>query len=127
MTAGATSHRRNSPSSDERASQRAASAPASLAEQIDRIAHDLAAHRWLTARADALAHGAALAAAQGALALATASLCSPRERNLRRTALDAALPALDRAGLAHVADLVAAALALEQHTITLTHTCSELQ
>lgn len=127
MTAGATSHRRNSPSSDERASQRAALAPTSLAEQIDRVAHDLAAHRWLAARADALAHGAALAAAHGALALATAPLCSQAERDLRRAALDATLPALAQAGLGHVADLAAAALALEQHPVALTRTWSEPQ
>ncbi len=73
-----------------------AEAGASLTEQVGRLARDLAAHRWLAQRGDALALAAALAAAHGALALATAPLCSPAERGSRRAALDGAVPALAR-------------------------------
>ncbi len=100
---------------------------ASLTEQVGRLARDLAAHRWLAQRGDALALGAALAAAHGALALATAPLCSPAERGLRRAALDGAMPALVRAGLGHIADLVAAALVMERHPVVPTRMRGEPQ
>ncbi len=100
---------------------------ASLTEQVGRLARDLAAHRWLAQRSDALAFAAALAAAHAALALATAPLCSPAERGLRRAALDGAVPVLARSGLDHIADLVAAALALELHPVAVTRSWGKPQ
>ena len=104
-----------------------AEAVASLTEQVDRLARDLAAHCWLAQRGHALALGAALAAGHGTLALATAPLCSPAERDRRRAALDDAMPALVGAGLGHIADLVAAALVMELHPVAVTRTWGKPQ
>lgn len=120
MTAHGTSRGGPAASPDELASAVDAAASATFAEQVDRLARDLAAHRRLSAASDPLARGAALAAAHGALALATAPLASPAERALRRVALNGAMPELAGAGLGHVTDLVTVALALEPHPVALT-------
>lgn len=99
--------------------RRSSEVPTSAAGLIEQVARDLVAHRWLAARGDPLAQGAALAAAHGVLALATAPLASRRDRELRRAALDEARPILAQVGLGHVAGLAAAALDLEMHPVTL--------
>ncbi|WP_237479380.1 hypothetical protein [Lichenibacterium dinghuense] len=127
MTADAPSRGRCPAFLDEPVSPPAAAAARSLAEQIEGIRRDLSAHRWLADRGDALAHGAALAAAHGVLVLATAPLASRADRDHRRTTLDGAVPALARAGLGHVGALVEAALALELHSATLERASGALQ
>lgn len=127
MTADAPSCPRRSVFPEEPAPSPAEPASRSLTEQIDRVVRDLAAYRRLAHSGDALARGAALAAAHSALAFATAPLCSPAQRNLRRAALEGAVPALVGAGLGHIADLVAAAVALELHPVALTRSWGEPQ
>ena len=79
--------------------------------QIERLDADLDAHLRLVEVDDLRARGAALAAAHAALVLASRTVAAEADRHLRRTALDTALPVLVRAGLGHLVELVAAALA----------------
>lgn len=120
MTADTRSRTRHPVFPEELLPSSAAPASQPLTELIDRVMRDLAAHRRLADRGDALTHGAALAAAHGALALATRPLCSSADRDLRRAALDRAVPVLVRSDLDHIAVLIAAALALELHPVAVT-------
>lgn len=86
-------------------------AQASVGMQVGRLGVDLEAHLRLSEAGDPLARGAALAAAHRVLVLASRAMVAEADRALRRTALEAALPALARAGLNHIAELVQAALA----------------
>lgn len=90
----------------------------SLDDRMGRLRADLDAHRCLLAAGDTLASGALLAAAHQVLSLSVIVLSSAHDRQRRRTALDAAVPALADAGLAHLGDLVAAAATYDDPWVT---------
>ena len=98
-------------SHEKAAAYRRAAAQVPVSVQIERLDADLDAHLRLVEVGDPRARGAALAAAHMVLVLASRPVVVEADCHLRRSALDAALPALARAGLGHLAKLVEAALA----------------
>ncbi len=78
---------------------------ASVSVQIERLDADLDAHLRLVEVGDPRARGAALAAAHLVLVLASRPVVLEADCHLRRSALDAALPALARAGQGHLVEL----------------------
>lgn len=85
----------------------------SVPEQVAGLQHDLARHLHLAGKGDVHARGAVLAAAFAALRLAVTAAGTEEDVLRRDQALQQALPVLAHAGLGHVGDLVAAALACE--------------
>ena len=93
------------------AAYRQAAVQPSVRAQVERLDVDLEAHLLWMEAGDARARGAALAAGHATLVLASRAVVAEADRQLRRAALDAALPLLVQAGLGHLAGLVKAALA----------------
>lgn len=85
---------------------------APIADQVGRLAADLAVLPALRRAGDPRGRGAALAVAHGALILAVTPALTEGDRRRRDEALVAVFPALAGAGLGHIEPLVRAALAV---------------